>query len=140
MFIIKFWRETVILGLLALAVFLYNFPQNCPTPEVKIVTKTEEVVVTKVVEKIKEIKPDGTVIEKEITKDEKKDSKVSDKKTDKVVVASKPKYEAAVAIRDLDYKDLVVGVGARLGDSPFWATAGYEVKTKSALIGIKVEF
>lgn len=135
MLILKFWRETLIVTLVGLAVFLYNYPLGCPAPEVKVVTKTQEVVVTKVVEKIKEIKPDGTVIEKVITKDETKDTKGT-----KVAEKSKAKYSVGVQIRDLDYKDLIVGAGARLGDSPFWATAGYEVKGKNVLLGVKVEF
>lgn len=140
MLILKFWRE-ILLGIaIAAAIFFYQYPFNCPAPEIKTVVKTEEKIVTKVVEKIKEIRPDGTVIEKEVTTDTKKNAKVSDKKTDKGSTSPTEKYSVGVSIKNLDYKDLLIDVGARLGDTPFEATAGYETKDKAFLLGIRVRF
>lgn len=138
MFILKFWRELIILTLVGVAAFLYMSP--APEAVTKVEVKTVERVVTKVVEKVKEIRPDGTVIEKEVVTDKKEDTKLTDKNTAKVIPQRADKYSVGVAVRNLDYKDLLIDVGARLGDTPFEAVVGFEPLPKTVTLGVRVRF
>jgi hypothetical protein len=142
----KFWREVLIV-LLSLSTYIFIQAYRAKPKEVQVPVLTEKIVeVEKIVErtvtKVVTTLPDGTTIVKDETKDTSKDtSKDNSKQTSPVIVKSNPyKYSVGVSIRDLDYKDFLVEVGTRFATTPFVGTAGFDVKQRSFLLGVRYEF
>lgn len=134
---IRFWREILIIILGSVSYYLYKNPVEV----IKDVPRIVEVekVVTKTVVKTVITKPDGTTIVKDETKDTTED-KVSDKVVTPIVKINPYRYSIGVSIRDLDYKDFLVEAGTRLTNTPLVATAGFDVKPRSFLLGVRYEF
>lgn len=134
---IRFWREVLILILGLVSYYLYSNPLEI-IKEVPRIVEVEKVV-TKTVVKTVITKPDGTTIVTDETKDTTED-KVSDKIVTPTVKINPYKYSIGVYMRDLDYKDFMVDIGARLGHTPLVATVGFDVKPRSFLLGVRYEF
>jgi hypothetical protein len=137
MVLLKFLRECIIL-LLSLGiwgVWKFRKPERIEVPVEKVRTVEKIRTVTRVVEK----RPDGTTTTTEVERDE-NSTKEKEISADKMSSRPAEKYSVGVAIRNLDYKDLLIDVGARLGDTPLEATAGYETKERAVLLGLRWRF
>jgi len=142
----KTWRELLIVLLLLSTYVLGKLYWQKPK-EVQVPVLTEKIVeVEKIVErtvtKVVTTLPDGTTIVKDETKDTSKDTaKDNSKQTAPAIIKLNPyKYSVGVSIRDLDYKDLLVEVGTRFATTPFVGTAGFDVKPRSFLLGVRYDF
>ena len=135
--LIKFYREILIVVLGAASYYLYSNPIEV-IKELPRIVEVEKVV-TKTVVKTVVTKPDGTTIVKEEQQDTTSD-KVADKAVTPIVKLNPYKYSVGVSIRDLDYKDFLVESGIRFADTPLVGTAGFDVKQRSFLLGVRYEF
>jgi hypothetical protein len=134
--LLRFWREGIILSLLCVVgvgYYLWPVPPNCPAPETKIVTQVHTVTETKTVVQ----KPDGTVITKVSDTHEDEKSKTDEKPSYTPPILSR--YTLGVSVPPLDYKNVNVQIGARLGDLPVFGTASYEIGSHTATVGLMVE-
>jgi len=134
MILLKFWRELLI-ALLAVACFaIYKMCGRITTVQSPPITV--EKIVTKVVTRTITKKPDGTVIAED--KEETGNSHIP--KVTPIIKINPYKYSVGVSMRNLEYKDFFVDVGARLGDTPFVAFGGFGYKDNSFLLGVRYEF
>lgn len=140
--LLRFWREILIIGSwVAFGIVYLTYKPDCPQPSVSVpvsvpVLKEEEVKkkVTKVTKK-----PSGEVIEETV------ESESSSKEKSKVGIATsnpqtKSKYSIGIYLNHEDYKHVQVDVGARLGNLPVEAVAGYDFKHKEISVGIRYDF
>jgi hypothetical protein len=135
MILLKWWREILILLLSLVVTYYVKFRK--PNEVVKVVDKVVTVEKIRTVTKVVEKRPDGTTIETVVDRDENK-TKEKEKTSDKVIVSQpREKYSVGVAARNFSYKDLLIDVGARLGDTPLEATLGYETKDRAVLMGVR---
>lgn len=122
--------------------------------EERIIVKkgeTEVKIIERTVEKIRIVKPDGTVIEKEIVKD--KDSKTKEKdkisESESIISPVMSNYSVAASVwvpldkrlidrRTYSIDSIEVSVGRRLlGDA--WVDAGYRLNNELSL-GLRLQF
>lgn len=140
--LIRFWREALILVLLAVVALLYNTatpdcPQVAVTAPVSVPVLKEEEVKKKVTKITK--KPNGAVIE-EITETESVSKEKSKIGTISTVPQTRHKYSVGVYLNPLDYTHIRADVGARLGDLPLEAVGGFDFKHYELSIGIRYNF
>ena len=131
MSLLRWWREYLIVGLIAVIAVGYSvWPERLPPTPASSSTKTETE--TKQVVHVITTEPDGTITEKTTTTE--KDTKVSSKATDK------SRYGVGVYINTQRAQDYRVDVSARLGALPLFGVIGYEFKDKTIYAGIRAEF
>lgn len=131
MSMLRWWREYLIVGLLAvIAVGYAVWPEQAPVQAGPSSTKTETQ--TKQVIHVVTTEPDGTIIEKTTTTE--KDTKVSSK------AADKSKYAVGAYMNTADRSDYRVDAAARLGNLPLHGVVGYEFKDKTIYAGVRLEF
>lgn len=139
--LLRFWREILILGLVAALGVVYIYRPDCEqsstsTPVSVPVLKEEEVKnkVTRITKK-----PSGEVVE------EVSESEVSLKEKSKVGVATsntshKSKYSIGLHVNPLDYRHVKADASARLGDLPLHVVGGYDFKHTEASMGLRYDF
>lgn len=132
MSILKFYREIIIVALLAVIAggyLLWPQPDTAAGKDIK----TKEEVDTKqtIITVVK--RPDGTVEEKTVITE--KETKVSTENSDKM-----SRYSVGAYANVRDVKDYRIDVAARLGNLPLHGVLGYEFKDKTIYAGIRAEF
>jgi len=136
MSMLRWWREYLIVGLIAvIAVGYAVWPERLPPTPASAVVKTDTQ--TKQIIHVVTTEPDGTITEKTTTTE--KDTQVSSRTTDKskygVGVYIEPRTQGSTG-----YRDLRVDASARLGALPLFGVVGYEFKDKTIYAGIRAEF
>lgn len=144
--LLKYYRELLIVVLVASLYFTYNKYTEVSSTNNELTTKLANVNTDiQIVEKIVEIRPDGTkiVTEKE-TKDKSTETvaESSEKTETETKIASKSRYSLEVLhpVNAFDANKIQIGVGARIGDLPAFGTVHYNFENKDILLGIRLEF
>lgn len=134
MVLLNFWREILIGFLVAACFILYKTCDRTTTIQSPPITV--ERIVTKIITKTVTTKPDGTVVA-----EDKEESGVSQvPKVTPIIKVNPYKYSVGVSIRNLEYEDFFVDIGARLGNTPLVAFAGYGYVDNSFLLGLRYEW
>lgn len=141
--LIKFWREILILGSWgAFGLFYATADSRCPDPTtmtpISVPVSKEEEIKTKTTKTT--VKPGGETVT-EVTESE----KVSKEKS-KAVAATTGKqgpdyrYSLGVYVNPVDYKNVTIDAGARLGNLPLEAVGGYNFTHKEFHVGLRLNF
>lgn len=142
----KYWKEIVIVVLLAGLVFGSNQYESLKEEyQLQLTENTKLKENTTIVEKITEVRPDGTRIVIDRNTDTQKEI---DKQTEKVEVArvekvSKKNYSISVHTPiqiNPTLQDLSITAGIRLFHTPIWGEIGYQTKDNEITAGLRLEF
>lgn len=144
-------------GLTALLITLSSFltyhlthttvSEPCVTKAISEVTSAKTSMDTKSIQQkmvqiVKE--PDGTQITTTTNTAENDHAQEVDKVETKTETESNPyspaRYSFDLTTRPLDYKDIKIGAGARLGNLPVFGVIEYETRDHTARIGLRGEF
>lgn len=149
----KYWREALILVLIAACYFEYSLPK----PEPVTITKEQIVYKDRVVTVVKEVeahksrtktvtKPDGTKIVTESHEDRASDTKTADTTHEQQVNTTTESantqydYSIQITIKPQDPRAVKLDIGARIGRLPVSGVVGYDFEHKEAQVGLRYEF
>ncbi len=144
---LKYWKEITIAVLLAILVFANNqYDEVQKQLDIEITKNSKVRVDTVTVEKIVEVRKDGTKVIIDRTVDTKKEATEEVKEVEKLVEIKKDTknyYSVGLShpvTSKFDVRLLEVEAGMRIFKTDLWGTVGYQQDNNIVTLGVRYEF
>jgi hypothetical protein len=147
----RVWGPFLAFGLGCYVAHRLQHPAQLPVTKAEIATASKVATATKAIKQVsvQTVKePDGTQVQTQTTTTEADATNETDQSSTESVAAparsddpySPARYSVDLTTRPTDYKDVKVGVGARLGGLPVFGVVEYEIQSRTVRAGLRGEW